>query len=202
MDTPQNVLMNTVKHPVLVGVAVVAAVIGGSLLWAQQGKSTPTPVPAKAVANSTPSAMAPTMAAAAPTAMTPVAADPWAAIERTQKKSRESARDAALNALAMPPTQFCKAEGRRNLVNSLASYVEQRAAQQRQYAANWGEAGKGFIASAWGSAADQQVETKMRAIYAAGYFRLNDVRVSQRQGMSKLLAEVKQTRGNPCMRKA
>jgi hypothetical protein len=202
MDTPQNYLMNTIKHPVLVGAAVVAAVIGGSLLWAQQGKSTPTPVPAKAVAKPAPAAAAPAMAAATPPAATLVAADPWATTERNQKKARESARDAALQALALPPSAFCKLEGRRNLVNTLAGYVEQRTTQQRQYAANWGEAGKGFIASAWGSAADQQVEAKMRTVYAAGYFRLNEVRVSQRQAMSKLLSEVKQVRGNPCMRKA
>ena len=200
MDTPQNYLMNTVKHPVLVGVAVVAAVIGGSLLWAQQGKSTTTPAPMKVAANS--STSTPAMSAAMPSAMTPIAADPWAATERNQKKARDAARDAALHALALPPTQFCRAEGRRNLVNALANYVEQRATQQRQYAANWGEAGKGFIASAWGSAADQQVDTKMQAVYAAGYFRLNDVKVSQRQPMSKLLSEVKQARSNPCMRKA
>jgi hypothetical protein len=201
MDTPKNHLMNTIKHPALVGVAVVAAVIGASLLWSQKSMSTPTPVPPKAVAKAAPAAAAPVLATSAPAAM-PVAADPWAATERNQKKAREDARDAALQALTLPPSAFCKPEGRRNLVNTLAGYVEQRTTQQRHYAANWGEAGKGFIASAWGSTADQQVETKMRTVYAAGYFRLSDVRASQRQAMGKLLSEVKQARGNPCMRKA
>jgi len=202
MDTPQNYLMNTVKHPVLVGVAVVAAVIGGSLLWAQQGKSTTTSVPAKVAANAGPMAAAPAMAAAPQRAATPVAADPWAATELKQKKARESARDTTLQSLAMPPSQFCRAEGRRNLVNALVNYFDQRATQQRQYASNWGDAGKGFIASAWGSAADQQVEAKMRTVYAAGYFRLSDFRPSQREAMTKILAEIKQARSNPCIRKA
>src|SRR5262249_16341877 len=199
MGPPNNYLVNTVKRPVLGGVAVVAAVIGGSLLWAQQGKSTPTPVPAKAVANSTPAAKAPAMAANTPQAATPVAADPWAATELKQKKARESARDTALHSLALPQPQFCRAEGRRNLVNAPVTYFDQRGTQQRQYASNWGDAGKGFIASAWGSAADQQVEAKMRTVYAAGYFRLNDFRPSQREAMTKLLSEVKQARGNPCI---
>jgi len=194
LDAMKQISLDTMKRAGVVGAIVVGTALGMTILW-PHGKDTP-PGALPTAANASP---APDVAAVAePPAVTLVSAAPWEASEPGHKKARESARDAALKSLGVPMATFCKAEARRKLVGTLGNYLAQRDMQQRQYAANWGDAGQGYIASAWGSEADARVETLMRTVYKAGYFSVDDFKPAQRSAAASLVAGVKQKTGKPC----
>jgi hypothetical protein len=197
LDTMKKISVDTMKRSALGGAVIVGTALVFTLLW-PDGKSTP-PAALPTAANASP---VPAVAAVAePPAVTLVSAAPWEASEPDHRRTRESARDAALKSLGPPMSTFCKADARRKLVGTLGNYLAQRDLQQLQYASNWGEAGQGFIASAWSSEADTRVEELMRTVYKAGYFSVDDFKPAQRPGVAKLVAGVKQKAGKPCASK-
>jgi hypothetical protein len=198
LDAMKKVSLDTMKRAGVVGAIVIGTALGMTILWPHSKDTPPGALPTAANASPVPAVAA----VAEPPAVTLVSAAPWEASEPDHRKTRDSARDAALKSLGLPMATFCKAEARRKLIGTLGNYLAQRDMQQRQYAANWGDAGQGFIASAWGSEADARVETLMRTVYKAGYFSVDDFKPAQRPTAAKVLAGVKLKTGKPCASKA
>ncbi|GIK81707.1 MAG: hypothetical protein KJZ73_14315 [Pseudorhodoplanes sp.] len=99
---------------------------------------------------------------------------PWTANERYIEPTRKNARRSALDALAMPLAVACSSTGRAQIVDALAFYYGQRAAQRRKYAEAWGADGGRFAEKAWATTDDGRVERLTRETFSRGYFSLDD----------------------------
>lgn len=117
--------------------------------------------------------------------------EPWAASERHQRSVRDKARKEAIAAVSGAWSNFCRTEQNKDVMAGLNYYFEQRGVHERGYPASWGEPGRRFIAQAYSTADDARIERMLRQLYQAGYFKLEDVRPSQRLMASKLLGDEK-----------
>jgi hypothetical protein len=111
---------------------------------------------------------------------------------------RNSARQGVVNVFSRSWAGLCSGPGRKRMLDALGYYYGHRARQMSTYAKRWGEAGGSYIAEAWTTARDAQVERLTREMYGRGYFKPDDVA----RGARGLLTETvrgERVTGRPCI---
>lgn len=114
-------------------------------------------------------------------------AAPWARGETNAQSVRVLARRTALRALDEISRPSCRPGDSA----ALGYYFEQRAMQERGYAASWGPAGAEFIAQAWATPEDLRIVDAIRHAYEAGHLRAKELRPQHREHMLRLIGPVK-----------
>ena len=162
----------------LIGGVVLANIVSATFFWKAPAQATGKPEPA---VNSA----------------TAQGQEPWMANERYNAPGRDIARKAALEALGKPWSDFCTAEGRKSLIDSVNYYFGQRNTQIQSYDRTYGEAARRYAIKAWITTDDNRVERLMSETFGRGYFSLAELRSDARTLFAPLVKDTRVS-AKPC----
>jgi hypothetical protein len=162
----------------LIGGIVLANIVAATFFWRPSAQATGKPDP---IVNSA----------------TVKGQEPWMVNERYNAPGRDIARKSALESLGKPWSEFCTAEGRKDLIDAVNYYFERRNTQIQSYERTYGEAAKRFAIKAWTTTDDNRIERLVSETYSRGYVSLNDLRPYNRTAFTALVKDTRVT-GKPC----